>query len=175
MKFLSRPAAPGASAAGGELPSRRREHDTRAPIITRRRALLITGGVAGLLGLGWLADGLAGIPLGGSSQQDHVQQAGLYHVRLALDPAHPVAGARTALTTAVTDATGAPATDVQARFALSMPAMAMDPVILTTTALDRAQYRAWVAFPMSGDWVLDVTLITPRQRALAAHFDIGVR
>ncbi len=165
MKFLSRPAAPGASAAGGELPSRRREHDTRAPIITRRRALLITGGVAGLLGLGWLADGLAGIPLGGSSQQDHVQQAGLYHVRLA----------RTALTTAVTDATGAPATDVQARFALSMPAMAMDPVILTTTALDRAQYRAWVAFPMSGDWVLDVTLITPRQRALAAHFDIGVR
>src|SRR5258707_7091484 len=63
MKFLSRPAAPGASAAGGELPSRRREHDTRAPIITRRRALLITGGVAGLLGLGWLADGLAGGPL----------------------------------------------------------------------------------------------------------------
>jgi YtkA-like protein len=143
--------------------------------LSRRRALTVIGGLAGVLGVGWLADALAGLPLGGPGGTISARQAGTFDVKLSLSPTGPVAGAATSITVAVLDLAGQRVAPAQFRGVLGMPRMGMDPVDLTWEPLTLGQYRATVSFPMSGVWSLLVTLAGTDRRTALARFDIPVR
>jgi hypothetical protein len=143
--------------------------------VSRRTALAIAAGLAGLLGLGWLGDTLAGLPLGASSLDRAIHVAGLYRIRLTLAPTPPVAGRLMSLTLAVTDATGQPMDGAHARFALAMAAMDMGTTTLTARPSGNGRYTSATVFPMSGAWNVGVTIDAPGQPAATTTFVVGVR
>lgn len=145
--------------------------------VSRRTALAVAGGLAALLGLGWLGDSLAALPLGAASPDRSTHAVGLYRVRLTLAPAPPIAGRETSLTIAITDAAGAAVNGAHTRFALSMNAMDMGTTDLTAHASGDGQYTSAITFPMSGSWNVGVTIDidAPGQLAATTTFVVGVR
>ncbi|HEV2236158.1 MAG TPA: hypothetical protein VGR57_05800, partial [Ktedonobacterales bacterium] len=63
--------------------------------VSRRRALAFVGALTGVLGVGWLADALAGLPARGQHAGSGALEAGAFQVALTLTPAAPVAGSQT--------------------------------------------------------------------------------
>jgi hypothetical protein len=147
----------------------------RRTTLSRRRALAIVGGLAGVLGLGWLADALATLPPGRAPSGPRVEEAGAFTVALTLAPATPRAAAPTRITVAVHDLAGQATEPARVRGALGMPAMGMDPVDVAWQALAPGQYGASVTFPMAGAWSLMVTLTDASQHDSTARFSIAVR
>ena len=128
-----------------------------------------------MLGVGWLADTLASLPLRRPATGPQVRQAGTFALALTLAPAAPSAGTATSLTVAVRDLAGQPAAPVQFQGALGMPAMGMEPVNIAWAARNTGTYQASVAFPMAGSWTLTVTLLGAGQHTSTAQFDVAVR
>jgi hypothetical protein len=143
--------------------------------LSRRRALTVIGALAGVLGVGWLADALTGLPLGRPADGARLRQAGTFDVRLTLAPAAPVAGDATIITVGVLDLAGQRAAPARFRGALGMPAMGMASVDLTWEPLTLGQYRTSVSFPMAGVWALVATLTDANQKTTTTQFDIPVR
>jgi hypothetical protein len=145
------------------------------PTLSRRRALTIAGALAGVLGLGWLADALASLPLRRPATGPQVRQAGTFSVALTLAPVAPVAGAATNMTVVVRDLSGQRVAPARFRGGLGMPSMGMDLVDLAWVSRTTGEYYAAVPFPMAGVWTLLVTLVDASQRTSAAQFDVPVR
>jgi hypothetical protein len=167
-----------------DLPSQitttRRQEDGRAslgtrPALSRRRALTIAGALAGVLGVGWLADALASLPPRRSAAGPQFRQAGAFVLSLTPSPAVPAAGESANLSVTVRDLADQPTAPARFRGALGMPAMGMDPVDLAWAARSPGNYQASVAFPMAGSWTLTVMLQSADQRSSTAQFDIAVR
>jgi hypothetical protein len=159
----------------GETPERAADADGSRTTLSRRRALLVAGALAGVLGVGWLADALAGLPLRARTAGTGELEAGAFEVALTLAPTAPVAGADTGVTVAVHDLAGQRVAPARFYGALLMPAMGMYPVEPAWEPLTLGQYRAVVAFPMAGDWSLVVTLTDASGRASTTQFVISVR
>lgn len=143
--------------------------------VSRRSALAVAGALAGLLGLGWLGDMLAGLPLGAASADRSTHAAGLYRIRLTLAPSPPIAGRPVSLTVAVTDATGQLVNGAHAHLTLAMLAMDMGTTTLTARPSGNGQYTSATLFPMSGAWNVGVTIDAPGQPTATTTFMVGVR
>lgn len=145
------------------------------PALSRRRALAIAGALAGVLGVGWLADALAGLPWRGANAGARMLQAGTFDLAVTLSPAAPVAGVSASLTVGVHDLAGQRIAPARFRAVLLMPAMGMDPIEPVWEAITLGQYRASVVFAMAGAWSLAITLTDAHQQTTATEFDISVR
>jgi hypothetical protein len=148
---------------------------TARATLSRRRALAIVGALAGVLGVGWLADALAGLPPRGQHSGARVLEAGTFEVALTLAPAAPVAGNQTSITIAVRDLAGQRVAPTRFHGALSMPAKGMNPFEPAWEALAPGLYRAVTAFPIASAWSLAVSLSDASGRTATAQFAILVR
>lgn len=168
------PPPPGMGGDGASSPEAR--HPLRRPALPRRYALLIAGAAVAILLLGWLADVLVEFaPRTGSAGAPQVQQAGIYRVSLALDPAEPHAGGAARLILRVTDTASRPITNADVRLTLDMPAMIMTPTELRALPTGDGAYSAQTAFPMSGIWSVAVRISPPFAPAAQTRFQIHVR
>jgi hypothetical protein len=154
--------------------------DPRAAIdgrtmLSRRRALAIVGGLAGVLGVGWLADALSSLPSGRGALGPRVVEAGAFTLALTLAPATPLAGMPATITVDVRDLAGQSAAPAHFRGAFGMPAMGMDPADVAWQAAAPGRYGASVTFPMAGAWELLVTIADAAAQTSTARFTIAVR
>lgn len=147
----------------------------RGPRVSRRAALGLAGGLAGVLALGWLADALAQAPLGPPLPREAVRQVGAYRASLTLAPAAPVAGRAVTLTAAITTAAGAPVAGAQVGMRLFMAAMDMSMAPLPALSIGGGRYASSVTLPMSGAWSVELTLAIPGQASASAVFPLSVR
>ncbi len=124
----------------------------------RALALIVSLSVIGMLGIGWLVDGLPVAPTT-ATQGALSEQVGLTTVTLITRPAPLHANQPETFTLRVTDVSGARVADAQARCALSMPAMGM--ALPTMNAEPTAQPGEYVCGPQTldvGDWSLAITI-----------------
>lgn len=131
----------------------------RAPLRARRRAALVVTLIAlVVLGVGWLADGVASAPRSATAHAQ-TREAGLATVTLSVAPSPLRATRRETLLVRVVDVSGAAVTDAAATCGLTMPAMDMglSPVAATATTTP-GDYACDVWLPHSGSWSLVVTL-----------------
>lgn len=147
----------------------------RAPRVSRRAALALAGGLAGVIGLGWLVDTLAQVPLAGPLPRDLVRQVGAYQARLTLAPDNPVAGRSVSLTATITSASGAPPAAARVTMGLAMVAMDMSTPPLPALGLGGGRYVASVTPPMSGAWSVELVLAIPGRTTASAVFPLSVR
>jgi nitrogen fixation protein FixH len=128
-----------------------------------------------VLALGWAVDGLAQLAPAAHFTNGQTQQAGLYRVALALDPAQPHASAAERFTLHVTDVSGHAVSTADVRLTLAMPSMEMPPLQLTAAANGKGDYSATSGFAMRGAWVVTARVSPPGGSAVHTDFDIAVR
>jgi hypothetical protein len=148
----------------------------RVPRISRRAALALAGATVGVLGVGWLADGLATLPLGPATDGPLTVQVGLYHVTLALRPAPPHAGLPCRVTLTVRGADGASLSGLEVEVAATMTEMGMLlPAVRAVEQPDHESYGCSIVFAMSGAWQVRAQVILPTGAPFAAPFAVVVR
>jgi hypothetical protein len=148
----------------------------RTPRLSRRAALALAGGTLGVLGIGWLADLLAVLPLSAAPSGPLTTQVGLYHVTLDLHPSPPRVGSSAQATIAVLSPEGAALTGLVVDVAATM--IEMDMLLPTQRAHElpgQARYGCALIFTMAGTWRVDVRFAPPSAPQLAASFDVTVR
>jgi hypothetical protein len=146
------------------------------PRISRRAALGIAGAVVGILGIGWLADALATLPIREATSGPLAVQLGLYRVTLALQPAAPHAGSPCQVTITVRGADGSPLSGLAIDVAATM--IEMDMLFPTQRAAEQPDHQTYacaLVFAMPGTWQVQARVRSPAMKALSATFDIVVR
>ncbi len=142
--------------------------------LSRRAALSLAGGLAGVLSLGWLADVLAGVPFG-SQVTGVTRQIGLDHVRLEVAPTPAIHGAPATITLVLTDLTGAVVAGAHVTLMLTMLTMDMGTITLVGQPASAGRYTAATVFPMSGPWRITVVVARDNLPPASADFDVDVR
>ncbi len=142
--------------------------------LSRRAALSLAGGLAGVLSLGWLADVLAGVPFG-SPVAGVTRQIGLDHARLEMAPTPAIHGAPATVTLVLTDLTGAVVIGAHVALRLTMLTMDMGTITLVGQSASAGRYTAVTVFPMSGTWRITVDVARDTLPPASANFDVDVR
>lgn len=148
----------------------------RGTRLSRRAALALAGGALGVLGIGWLADVLAVVPLSAPPTGPLTRQVGLDHVTLDLHPSPPRAGSPAQATLTVRGADGSPLAGLAVQVAGVM--VEMDMRLPTQQAAEQpagARYTCALTFLMPGTWRVDVRFGPPGGSPLTASFDVTVR
>lgn len=135
----------------------------------------MAGGLAAVLGLGWLADALAQAPLAAPLPRDTIRQVGGYRVSLTFAPSTPMAGRPVSMTAAITSAGGAPLVDARVTMRVLMVAMDMSTPWLSALPVGGGRYVTTVAVPMSGAWNAEVKVAPPGSATASADFPFSVR
>ena len=140
----------------------------------RALALIVALSVVGMLGIGWLVDGLPMAPTT-ATQGALSEQMGLTTVTLISSPAPLHANQPESFILQVTDVSGARVTGAQAQCALSMPAMGM--ALPAEDALPSQQPGEYVCGPQSldvGAWSLAITITLPDGTTGHTAFQLNV-
>lgn len=124
----------------------------------RALALIVSLALVGMLGIGWLVDGLTSTPTAATSETLS-EQVGLTTVTLIASPSPLHAQHLETFILRMTDVSGARVVGARARCALSMPAMGME--LPSETAAMSRQPGEYVCGPQTldvGVWSLAVTI-----------------
>ncbi len=150
-------------------------------IATRRRfsprllGLAVVTGILVTLGIGALADALAVAPLRPPTRGSDAQQAGLYTVALAVNPAPLTSGAQTTFTLRVSDVSGKAVSAARITCDYTMPAMPMPTMLVAASESGAGVYTCRETLTDPGAWALTVTLAPPGDAAVHTTFALQAR
>jgi len=100
--------------------------------------------------------------------------ASQYKVVLTLDPSQPITQKPTKFRFTVTDATGKPATGLNARIALVMPIMDMGKNEFPAKETSAGVYEGSGAFTMDDEWEVFLTLERGKEKPVKHVFNVRV-
>lgn len=140
----------------------------------RALALIVSLALVGMLGIGWLVDGLTSAPTT-ATQGTLSEQVGLTTVTLIASPSPLHAQQPESFILRVTNASGAQVVGAKAQCALSMPAMGMKlPVEAASLSGQPGEYVCGPQTLDVGVWSLEVTIILPDGTMGHATFHLNV-